>query len=103
MVLRSSGWFVQGSKLLRKQFRGEVKKLSRLPAWCSRCVLSDIVKRRSFRANGTVAEPEVALSPRPFRAILQSVCAVMICGCIQVGESLTAIAVGSILKQSWSF
>jgi hypothetical protein len=51
------------------------------------CVLSDIVKRRSFRANGTVAEPAMALSPRPFRAILQGVFAAMSCGRVLVGEA----------------
>jgi hypothetical protein len=51
------------------------------------CVLSDIVKRRSFRANGTVTWPAMALSPRPFCAILQSVFAVMNCECVLVGEA----------------
>jgi hypothetical protein len=76
---------------------------------CAGRVLSDIVKRRSFRANGTVVSNLTVRdrqdrSARSYRRVCdQGLHPSAEAARMLSRRSLTAVAVGSILKQSWSF
>jgi hypothetical protein len=88
---------------VRKQIRARA-----VPTRIGAHVLSDIVKRRSFRANVSgVSRTRIAHSPTLFvTPALTQVSAQALTGSVADFVLLTLVdrrVIGSILKQSWSF